>query len=197
MLDAGIEALGPEVFDVRPGAHLHRWIVQEAIDAAKLLPQGPDTQMALTAAKAWVADPSEANRARAFALADRFANSREAEHADAAAHSAYSAAWAAGTVDVVSSRPTLYTSHGVLSAIHNVATEITFGPCASTAQYDPNHPNQEAHIKALTDVYIARTKAGASAANAAKLRFRVLAALDAVGALPEPPVLARRNTSRR
>jgi hypothetical protein len=194
MIDTGIEAIGPEGLDVKPGAHLTRWIVQEAIDAVELFPQRPDTRPALAAAKAWVADPSEANRARALAVGERFGNSYESIHADAVAHSAHYAAFAAAYVDDVSSNG-YSSSEMALMAIRNAVFAITFDSAGPNAYYDQKHPNQQAHMKAVEAVRQAASNAGAAAVKAAELRFRVLAALDAVGALPEPPV--QRNNPRR
>ena len=152
----------PSIADLKiePGSHFHRWIVLDAVNRAEAEPQpDPLSVAAIEATKAWVADPTEGNQ-RAVYYAGMEADDA-AENAMDYAYSPYAL------------RPADAVAFGVLQGVKGLA----FGTIAARSVF-----NLRAAYEYVTD----RATIWGIIPEAVRLRFRVLAALDAVGILPAP-----------
>ena len=152
----------PSIADLKiePGSHFHRWIVLDAVNRAEAEPQpDPLSVAAIEATKAWIADPTEGNQ-RAVYYAGMEADDA-AENAMDYAYSPYAL------------RPADAVAFGVLQGVKGLA----FGTIAARSVF-----NLRAAYEYVTD----RVTIWGVVPEAVRLRFRVLAALDAVGILPAP-----------
>ena len=152
----------PSIADLKIelGSHFHRWIVLDAVNRAEAEPQpDPLSVAAIEATKAWIADPTEGNQ-RAVYYAGMEADDA-AENAMDYAYSPYAL------------RPADAVAFGVLQGVKGLA----FGTIAARSVF-----NLRAAYEYVTD----RVTIWGVVPEAVRLRFRVLAALDAVGILPAP-----------
>ena len=152
----------PSIADLKIelGSHFHRWIVLDAVNRAEAVPQpDPRSVAAIEATKAWIADPTEGNQRAAYY-----------------AHRHVGDAWFADGRDI--------DEHGVIApggGTHNRfdihRDDLAFGTIAARSVF-----NLRAAYEYVTD----RVTIWGVVPEAVRLRFRVLAALDAVGILPAP-----------
>ena len=136
---AGCEALASEVEDVvEADSALHRWIVLDAIESAESVPQGVEGTAAIAALRAWVADPSDGNRAAVASTNDAYAEAYTtyAAYADVDDVSAYNAvAYAAFAVlddSAYSARIAAYYAARIVAA--SAAADLRFRVLATMDQ---------------------------------------------------------------
>ena len=136
---AGCEVLASEVEDVvEAGSVLHRWVVLDAIQSAESVPQGVEGTAAIAALRAWVADPSDGNRAAVASTNDAYAEAYTtyAAYADDDAVSAYNAvAYAAFAVlddSAYSARIAAYYAARIVAA--SAAADLRFRVLATMDQ---------------------------------------------------------------
>lgn len=158
----------PSIADLKiePGSHFHRWIVLDAVSRAEAEPQpDPRSVAAIEATKVWVADPTERNQRAAY-----YAGIRADDAAEDAMDYAYSP----------------YTR--LLDDYEEELTELLQGAkgLAMGAAAAFNVFNLRAAHEYITD----RVTIWGVVPEEVRLRFRVLAALDAVGILPAPRIEA-------
>ena len=153
----------PSIADLKiePGSHFHRWIVLDAVNRAEAEPQpDPLSVAAIEATKAWIADPTEGNQRAAYY-----------------AHRHVGDAWFADGRDI--------DEHGVIApggGTHNRfdihRDDLAFGTIAARSVFN---------LRAAYEYVTERTKyQGVVVGIPREQKFRVLAALDAVGILPAP-----------
>ena len=157
----------PSIADLKiePGSHFHRWIVLDAVNRAEAEPQpDPLSVAAIEATKAWVADPTERNQRAVYYAGIR---------ADDAAENAMDYAYSPYALRHDDTRD--------LSELLQRAKGLAMGAAAAFNVF-----NLRAAYEYVTD----RATIWGVIPEAVRLRFRVLAALDAVGILPEPSIEA-------
>jgi hypothetical protein len=145
---------------IEQGSHFHRWIVLDAVNRAEAEPQ-PDARAvaAIEATKAWVADPTEAKLRDTY-----YAGVRADDGAEAAMDAAYAQR---GYERFRTDRNELLQGTKGLA----FAASAAFIALKPLAAYE--YVNDRVTIWGVVP-------------EETRMRFRVLAALDAVGILPAP-----------
>jgi len=155
----------PSIADLKiePGSHFHRWIVLDAVNRAEAEPQpDPRSVAAIEATKTWVADPTERNQRAAY-----YAGIRADDAAENAMDYAYS--------------PYARSYEEDWNELLQGAKGLAMGAAAAFNVF-----NLRAAYEYITD----RVTIWGVVPEAVRLRFRVLAALDAAGILPAPSIEA-------
>jgi len=145
---------------IEQGSHFHRWIVLDAVNRAEAEPQ-PDARAvaAIEATKAWVADPTEAKLRDTY-----YAGVRADDAAEAAMGLAYAQR---GYERYRTDRNEL------LQGTKGLAFAASAAFIAESPRAAYEYVNDRVNIWGVVP-------------EETRMRFRVLAALDAVGILPAP-----------